>query len=74
MKVKIQPHKAGMPGVACMPLVDNIPYPSNLEWKLTECPVCGRECWETPMLAVAKKMGVDGVACTDCALRGRTKP
>lgn len=43
-------------GVACMPLRRNVPE-GRTGWKLTTCPNCGRECWEIPMLAVAKAQG-----------------
>ena len=41
------PHEAGDGGILAMPLRDNIPDPGRDDWKLTTCPVCGAECWET---------------------------
>lgn len=59
-------------GTACMPLVKNIPKPSNKQWVKTICPVCGHEYWETPQLRWAKKAGmVDKAACTECAISGK---
>ena len=59
-------------GTACMPLVKNIPKPSNKQWVKTICPVCGHECWETPQLRWAKKAGmVENAACTECAISGK---
>lgn len=58
-------------GVACMPLRRNVPE-GRTGWKLTTCPNCGRECWEIPMLAVAKAQGASAL-CTECALRQGTE-
>lgn len=58
-------------GVACMPLVDNIPKPKGSgQWSKTTCPVCGRECWETNQFKWAKQAGiVNEAVCTECALK-----
>lgn len=65
------PHEAGDGGILAMPLRDNIPDPGRDDWKLTTCPVCGAECWETEIarqaLAVEPELRA---ACTACALRG----
>lgn len=68
MNVKITPRKAtDRGGIACMPLLANIPE-GHADWKLTTCPVCGTQCWETPLLAVAKSQGAQAY-CTMCALK-----
>ena len=54
-------------GVACMPLRRNVPE-GRTGWKLTTCLNCGGECWEMPLLAVAKAQGASAL-CTECALR-----
>lgn len=58
-------------GVACMPLRRNVPE-GRTGWKLTTCPKCGRECWEIPLLAVAKAQGASAL-CTECALKQGTE-
>lgn len=59
----------GRLGIACMPLIKNVPEPNNKQWVKTICPVCGRECWETPQLKWAKQDGIaNEAACTECAL------
>lgn len=58
-------------GIACMPLVENIPTPKNEQRTKTKCPICGRACWETPTFKWAKQAGVIiDAACTVCALNG----
>jgi len=50
-----------------MPLAKNIsePHPG---WKLTTCPKCGQECYETPVASEAiEKEGLLAF-CTECAL------
>ena len=47
MDLKISPrNKNDRGGVACMPLRRNVPE-GREGWKLTTCPNCGRECWES---------------------------
>lgn len=58
-------------GVACMPLCRNVPE-GRTGWKLTTCPNCGRECWEIPLLAVAKAQGASAL-CTECVLKQGTE-
>ncbi len=68
MNVKIWPRTAAdRGGIACMPMRKNIPEGRD-DWNLTTCPSCGRECWEIPMLAVAKAQGARAL-CTECAIR-----
>lgn len=68
MNVKIWPRKSiDKGGVACMPLRQNVPE-GRRDWKLTMCPNCQRECWETPLLAVARSQGASAL-CTECAIR-----
>lgn len=50
-----------------MPMKKNIPE-GKPGWKLTTCPKCGRECWETPLFEEVKKQGTIGM-CTECALK-----
>lgn len=67
----ISPYQVGTGGVACRPLMSNVPV-GGPGWVLTTCPVCGRECWETPqgMELMAKDPTVRA-ACTLCALAGK---
>lgn len=68
MNVKIWPRKSiDKGGVACMPLRQNV-REGRRDWKLTMCPNCQRECWETPLLAVARSQGASAL-CTECAIR-----
>lgn len=55
-------------GIACMPLRSNVPKPRQQDWKLTICPVCGCECWESELTRRIIKKGADA-ACNMCALR-----
>lgn len=65
------PHEAGDGGILAMPLRDNIPDPGRYDWKLTTCPVCGAECWETEIARQALAAEPElRAACTACALRG----
>ncbi len=54
-------------GYLAMPLRKNVPEPHDQGWKLTSCPVCGRECWERPLSDWLRE-SVDGIVCTECAL------
>lgn len=68
MKVSITPHKPGDCGVICMPLQANVPA-GHSDWRLTTCPVCGQECWETRKAReVIRDEGLIA-ACTACALK-----
>ena len=65
------PHEAGDGGILAMPLRDNIPDPGRDDWKLTTCPVCGAECWETEIARQALAAEPElRAACTACAIRG----
>lgn len=67
MNVSIQPRKTtDRGGFACMPLKQNVPVGHD-DWKLTTCPECGEECWETPLLQTVKEQGAIAL-CTVCAL------
>lgn len=54
-------------GYACMPLKQNVPK-GRADWKSAVCPNCGRECWEMPLLKVAKAQEAIAL-CTECAIR-----
>lgn len=57
-------------GIACMPLVSNVPVPKDKRWTKTKCPVCGCECWETDTYKWAKQAGiVKRSTCTECAIK-----
>jgi len=53
----------------CMPRAENIPVPRE-GWELTQCPVCGDDCYLIP---VGKKLLQDNptmkACCTPCSLR-----
>lgn len=51
-----------------MPMKKNIPV-GRTSWKLVNCPECGRECWETPMMRTLVKQQDVTCLCTECALR-----
>lgn len=55
MNIKIWPRKKNdKGGYACMPLKKNVPEGHD-GWRLTTCPECGTECWESPLLkSIAK--------------------
>lgn len=70
MNVKIWPRsQKEKGGYACMPLKQNIPQ-GKKGWRLTTCPECGQECWETLLLREVR--GTDPTLkalCTFCAIR-----
>lgn len=68
MEVKVTPWTPDCKGYVCMPLVKNVPTPSNPEWAKTKCPVCDRDCWRSPLVDEIVKMGSVAV-CTECAIR-----
>lgn len=76
MEIRIEPHKKGEEGIICMPLVCNIPDAGQRHrgWKMTVCPVCGTDCWETDIhrRALKREPGLKA-ACTICALKAGTK-
>lgn len=56
-------------GVITMPMKKNVPE-GGPAWRLVKCPVCGRECWETPEKVVAMQLEPKLMAaCTECALK-----
>lgn len=68
-KIKLEPRKkTEYGGYACMPLLKNCPD-GHKDWKLTNCPKCGAECWKRP--EVSKLENENGVIplCTLCALK-----
>ncbi len=57
-----------------MPLHDNVPEPPTDDWRLTTCPVCGAECWQTDTARRILALEPDvRTACTACALKGLGK-
>ena len=71
MKTPLQPYP---PLTKCTILtpVENVPEGRD-GWKMVACPVCGRECWETPLYTQAVDMGAELVACAYCASNGTWK-
>lgn len=69
-KLRITPRKpTDRGGYLTMPLVSNVPRPSDKTWKKTTCPVCGKECWDRPLpKGFIEEMFV-GKRCTMCALK-----
>ncbi|WP_312938852.1 hypothetical protein [Oscillibacter sp.] len=68
--VTLTPHKSGDGGTLTLPMRSNIPHPKNADWKLTTCPVCGAECWESDLARQALAAEPDlRAACTSCALK-----
>jgi hypothetical protein len=65
MELVINP---GRISIICMPLKRHIPETKNSDWKLTTCPECGDECWESDLARQVKATGC-GAVCTVCALR-----
>ena len=66
----ITPHSVGDGGILAMPLRENIPNPQRDDWKLTACPACGAECWETDLARQALAAEPElRAACTKCALK-----
>lgn len=55
-----------------MPLLKNIGMQvvGKKGWKLTQCPVCGHKCFETPQARVLKDLEYSGM-CTECMLKKR---
>lgn len=52
-----------------LPLERNIPAPKNRDWKLVQCPICGKNCWESDLAreVMALYQSADA-CCTECAL------
>ena len=55
-----------------MSMKKNIPEPKHKDWKLTTCPQCGQQCWESELArACLKKDKTLKALCTECALGGK---
>ena len=64
-----RPPRSGL--IITMPMRKNVPD-GTMGWALTTCPVCGAECWDTPLGRQGQDMFPDmQKACTECALRAR---
>lgn len=67
--VKIEPRKAtDRGGYLMMPLRSNVLTPDNTDWRLTNCPKCGAECWDRPLPDGFVEDMFAGKLCTMCAL------
>lgn len=57
--------------IGLMPLRSHISPPIPEDWKLTTCPVCGRECWyQTNNAEILKGLCSEAnFLCTECALK-----
>ena len=67
--MKIAPRKpTDRGGYLAMPLVQNVPRPSDKAWKKTACPECGRECWDRPLPEGFTEEMFKGKLCALCAL------
>lgn len=56
----------------CMPLFKNVSKDFIIRHKgtrLTICPACGKECYETTDTRRLKKMPGHKAVCTECAIR-----
>jgi hypothetical protein len=59
----------------CMPLnrfsitgQDTVDNPTPPDWKLTTCPSCGNECWESDLCRHFKEDCHYKAFCTECVL------
>lgn len=69
MNIKITPRKPGeRGGIACLPLVSNVPSPKSKDWEKVTCPICGAVCWESNISRQVIASGT-AAACTMCALK-----
>ncbi len=69
-EVKITPRKpTDQGGILSMPLVKNVPRPTDTTWKKTTCPKCGKACWDRPLPEEYQESMFDGKLCTLCALQ-----
>lgn len=71
-KEMIRPrYKGERGGTLTMSMKKNIPEPKHKDWKLTTCPQCGQQCWESELTrACLKKDKTLKALCTECALGG----
>lgn len=56
----------------CMPLDKNVGrnyIVQHVGVKLTKCPMCGRECYETSEARKLKRLYGYKAVCTECALK-----
>lgn len=44
-------------GTLTMSMKKNIPEPKHKDWKLTTCPRCGQQCWESELARQCLKKG-----------------
>jgi RNase P subunit RPR2 len=70
--MKLSAWKPQDKGYICLPLKRNVPIP-HPDWKLTICPKCGEECWESDLAREVLSHGNAIGACTTCALRAGLK-
>ena len=56
-------------GILSMPLVENVPRPTDATWKKTICPKCGKACWDRQLPEGYQESIFDGKLCTLCALQ-----
>ena len=71
--ISMKPYKIGSGGTVCFPRKSAVEN-GKPGWKLTKCPFCGTECWETPDAAelLANDPTLRG-ACTMCVLARKHK-
>ncbi len=72
-KKMIRPrYKGERGGTLTMSMKKNIPEPRHKDWKLTTCPQCGQQCWESELARQClKKDKTLKALCTECALGGK---
>lgn len=59
-------------GILCMPLKKNLKsVPSD--WRETNCPKCGKVCYERPIPKGYTGLEFEQALCTECALCAETK-
>ena len=58
--------------IAMMPLRKNVPNPGSEDWKLTPCPECGRDWYQTKNAEILKDVCPETIfLCTECAIKER---
>lgn len=70
MKIELR-KQSDRGGYLMMPLVENVPVPSDKTWKKVSCPKCGKECWDRPLPDGFSYDMFDGKLCTMCALKSK---